>query len=420
MGVRTVITGMGVISPVGNTVQEVWDNLKNGRSGLGLLTHCNPDLFDTKVMGEVRNFEPKDYFEGKRARKMGRFTQFFCAAGVDAVRDAKLDNQNFYPSDRIAVIVGNGVGGFLEMEQNARLLESEGPQKVDPIVIPRMIINEASCNLAMLYGFNGPNLGVVTACSSSSDAVSQAFLQLQLGLVDVVVVGGAEASVTELSITAFAKLKAMSTGFSDAPEKASRPFDKRRDGFVMSEGSAVLVLETYENAKKRNAKIYGEILSTASTCDAYHLTAPREDGLYTSKAIRSAVERAGIPLEQIKYINAHGTSTQLNDLTETKAIRLAFGAHADRLKVSSTKSMTGHMLGAAGAIELIAIVKALENQFVPPTINQEEPDPACDLDYVPNRGEALSFDTALSISMGFGGHNTCIVVKSAPDQEGAS
>lgn len=411
MNKKIVVTGMGAITPLGHNVEDTWQNLRNGVSGIGPLTLCNPDLFSSKIAGEVKDFDPSPYFDKKQARKMARFTEFFCAAGVQAVRDAGLENQDFYPSDDIAVIIGNGVGGFEVMEEAARLLERKGPNGVPPLSIPKLIINEGASNLATLCGFNGPNFGVVTACASGTDAIGQAMMAITAGQIQAAVVGGSEAAITELGIAAFSKLQTLSSSYNDQPTKASRPFDKNRDGFVIAEGAAVLVIEEYESAVKRGAKIYAELAGYGMTCDAYHLTSPREDGQHTAKAIEKALKVAGLKPEDVGYLNAHGTSTAINDPTETLAIHRAFGEHAKKLKVSSTKSMTGHMIGAAGAIEIISCIKAIEDQFVPPTINMDEADPECDLDYIPNVGQKLDFKVAVSTSLGFGGHNGCLVVK---------
>ncbi len=411
MNSRIVITAMGAVSPIGHTWEETWQNMKNGVSGTRPLTRCNPQLFSSKVAAEVLDLDSSKYFDKKAIRKMARFTEFFCNAGAQAIEGAALVKQNFYPDDEIAVIIGNGVGGFEVMEEAARMLERKGPAGVPPLSIPKLIINEGSSTLATMYGFHGPNYGVVTACASGTDAIGQAMYAIKSGQIQAAVVGGAESALTELGIAAFTKLQTLSTGFNDRPHLASRPFDRDRDGFVMAEGAAVLILETLENARKRGAPIYAELLGYGITCDAYHLTAPKEDGSYTAKAIQKALKMAGVRPEEIDYVNAHGTSTPINDPTETRAIRLAFGPHADKLKVSSTKSMTGHMIGAAGAIELMACVSAIRDQFVPPTINLENPDPQCDLDFVPNKGQEHPVEIAISTSLGFGGHNGCLVVK---------
>lgn len=411
MNSRVVVTGMGAVSPIGHSLEETWDNMKKGVSGVGHLSLCNPDLFSCKVAAEVLNLDSSRYFDRKAARKMARFTEFFCNAGAQAVEDAELAGQSFYPDDEIAVIIGNGVGGFEVMEEAARMLERKGPPGVPPLSIPKLIINEGSSTLATMYGFHGPSYGVVTACASGTDAIGQAFFAVRSGQIQAAVVGGAESALTELGMAAFSKLQTLSTHFNDEPLRASRPFDRDRDGFVMGEGAAVLVLETLENAKKRGVKIYAELLGYGMTCDAYHLTSPKEDGSYTAKAIAKALRVAAVKPEEISYVNAHGTSTAINDPTETRALRLAFGAHADKLKVSSTKSMTGHMIGGAGAIELMACINAIRDEFVPPTINLDNQDPECDLDFVPNEGQELKFDTAISTSLGFGGHNGCLVVR---------
>lgn len=411
MNSRIVVSGVGAVSPLGHTWEASWQNMKQGVSGVRRMTRCDPDMFPAKVAAEVLGLDSSKYFDKKAIRKMARFTEFFCNAGAQAVEDAGLKGQNFYPQDEIAVIIGNGIGGFEVMEEAARMLERKGPKGVPPLSIPKLIINEGSSNLATMFDFHGPSYGVVTACASGTDAIGQALYALKLGQIQAAVVGGAESALTELGISAFTKLQTLSTHFNDEPERASRPFDKDRDGFVMGEGAAVLVLETLENAQKRGAKIYAELLGYGITCDAYHLTSPREDGSHTAKAIQKALKMADVQPEEVDYLNAHGTSTPINDPTETRAIRLAFGAHADKLKVSSTKSMTGHMIGAAGAIELLACIGSIRDQFVPPTINLETHDPECDLDYVPNRGQEHPVEVAVSTSLGFGGHNGVLVVR---------
>ena len=411
MNERVVITGMGAVSPLAHTWEETWQNMKNGVSGIRPLTRCNPDLFPSKVAGEVLDLDHSKYFDKKVSRKMARFTELFCYAGAQAIENAGLNQQNFYPSDEVAVIIGNGIGGFEVMEEASRLLERKGPSGVPPLSIPKLIINEGSSTLATMYGFHGPSYGVVTACASGTDAIGQALGSIKSGQIQAAVVGGAESALTELGIAAFVKLKTLSTGFNDEPSRASRPFDRDRDGFVMAEGAAVLVLETLKNALQRGAMIYAELLGYGITCDAYHLTSPREDGSCTAKAITKALKMANVCPEEVGYINAHGTSTLINDPTETRALRLAFGAYADKLKISSTKSMTGHMIGAAGAIELMACVGALRDQFVPPTINLDHPDPECDLDFVPHKGQSCKMEIAISTSLGFGGHNGCLVAR---------
>ncbi len=411
MSSRIVVTGMGAVSPLGYTWEDSWQSMKKGVSGIGRLTRCNAELFPAKVAAEINGLDSSKYFDKKAIRKMARFTEFFCNAGAQAIQAAGLQEQNFYPDDEVAVIIGNGIGGFEIMEESARMLERKGPAGIPPLAIPKLIINEGSSTLATMYGFHGPSYGVVTACASGTDAIGQGLYAIKSGQIQAALVGGAESALTELGIGSFVKLQTLSTHFNDTPQRASRPFDRDRDGFVMGEGAAVLVLETLENAQQRGATIYAELLGYGITCDAYHLTSPREDGLYTAKAIHKALKMGGVQPEEVDYVNAHGTSTPINDPTETRAIRLAFGGHADKLKVSSTKSMTGHMIGAAGAIELMACISAIRDQFVPPTINLENPDPECDLDFVPHQGQEHKVEVAISTSLGFGGHNSCLVVK---------
>jgi len=420
------VTGLGVISPVGNDVASFWTSLKEGRSGAGVITRFDASRTDARIAAEVKGFDPSLYMEKKDARKMANFTQFAVAAAVQAWRDANL-GEGFaapegspapklpYSPERVATLFGIGIGGIeVMMESHQKLLEA-GPGRMLPLTVPLMISNEGPANIAMRLGILGPAYTAVTACTSSTDAIGQALDLIRAGRCDAVVAGGAEAAITEFAIGGFCRLQALSTAFNDRPEKASRPFDKDRDGFLMGEGAAALVLEDWDKAKARGARIYAELAGYGATCDAYHLTAPDPEGTGGARAIALALEDAGLSPSDIAYYNAHGTSTQINDPTETLMVKKAFGEHAKRLAISSTKSMTGHMLGAAGAIEALACVKAIEEGFVPPTINLDHPDveAGCDLDYVPNVGRKLDVEATASASLGFGGHNGIIVFRRA-------
>jgi 3-oxoacyl-[acyl-carrier-protein] synthase II len=406
---KVVITGLGVISPIGIGKEQFTASLKNGVSGVDKITSFDVSEFDTKIAAEVKNFNPEDYIEKKKVRRMDRFCQFAVAAAKMAIEDAQLNLQN-ENLERIGVIIASGIGGISTIEKEMRVLIEKGPSRISPFLIPMQISNIAAGEIAIYYGFKGPNYAVTSACASSNHAIGDALRILRYGDADVIIVGGSEAAITPLGLGGFCAAKALSTR-NDEPKKASRPFDKNRDGFVMGEGAAVFVLETEEHAIKRNAKIYAELAGYAATDDAYHITAPREDGSTQALCMKLALKDAGISPQEVEYINAHGTSTPLNDKYETLAIKLTFGEYAYKIPISSTKSMTGHLLGAAGAVELAAILVCMENNFIHPTINYEEPDPDCDLDYVPNVAREKKFNIALSNSFGFGGHNAAIVVK---------
>jgi 3-oxoacyl-[acyl-carrier-protein] synthase II len=406
---RVVITGIGVISPVGTGKDEVWHNLINGNSGIGPVTRFDATDFTTKIAGEVKNFQPEDYLDKKEARRMDRFAQFAVAATKIAVDDAGL-NLEKTNKDRAGVVFGTGIGGTQTFETQHHILKEKGPSRVSPFFVPMMIGNMAAGQIALNIGFTGPNYTIVNACASSTNSIGEALKLIQRGDADVVVTGGAEAAVTPMSFAGFCAMKAMSTR-NDAPEEASRPFDLDRDGFVLSEGGGVLVLENLEHALKRGADIYAEVAGYGCTDDAHHITAPAPEGIGAAKAMRLAIADGGLLPEDINYINAHGTSTQLNDKYETTAIKTVFGEHAKRLAISSTKSMTGHLLGAAGAIEAITSTLAIKNNLVPPTINYKTFDSDCDLDYVPNTARKMEINAVLSNSLGFGGHNATILLK---------
>ncbi len=404
---RVVVTGMGVVSPVGTGLEAFWSALVAGRSGIGPITRFDASEFATRIAGEVRDFDPTRYLDKKEARRMDRFTQFAVAAAGMALEDAGLGTGGL-DRDRVAVILGCGIGGIETLEDQARVLVNRGPGRISPFFVPMMIPNMAAGQIAITFGFRGPNVTTVTACASGANAIGDAFKMIQRGQVDVAVTGGTEAPITPLSVAGFCAMKALSTRNGE-PERACRPFDAGRDGFVMSEGAAVLVLEGLSHARRRGARIYAEVLGYGSSCDAYHITAPDPEGAGAALAMAAALADAGLGPQDIDYINAHGTSTPLNDRLESLAIKQVFGSRAYRIPVSSTKSMIGHLLGAAGAIEAVATILTMVRGVIPPTINYEEPDPECDLDYVPNVARPARVDRALSNSLGFGGHNVTLV-----------
>jgi len=406
---RVVITGVGVISPVGNDAQTFWASLLAGKSGIGPVTHFDASEFPTRIAGEVKDFDPSAFMEKKDVKRTDRFVQFAIAATKMALEDARLKIEEQDP-ERIGVYIGSGIGGLATWEDQHRVLLEKGPRRVSPFLIPMMIANMAAGQVSIHFGLKGPNSAPITACATGTHAIGDAFKIIQRGEADVMVAGGTEATIRPLAFAGFCAAKAMSTR-NDEPEKASRPFDKDRDGFVMGEGAGVLILEELEHAKRRGAPIIAEVIGYGMSADAFHLTQPDPDGDGAKRAMLAAIRDAGIRPEEVDYINAHGTSTELNDKVETQAIKAAFGEHAYKLAISSTKSMTGHMLGAAGAVEAIATALALRDQILPPTINYETPDPACDLDYVPNEARRVPVRVALSNSFGFGGHNATIALK---------
>lgn len=409
MNKRVVITGMGAITPVGTGVEKFWENLISGVCGIDKISRFDPSEYNTQIAGEVNDFNATDFIDKKEARRMDRFTQFAVAATGMALKDAGLDLEK-EKRDRIGVIIGSGIGGMETLWQQAQTLINRGPKRISPFFVPMMIANMGAGQVAISYGLQGPNLTAVSACASSNNAVGDAFKLLQRGDADVMITGGSEAPITQLSVAGFCAMKAMSTR-NDEPQKASRPFDAERDGFIMGEGAGILVMETLEHAQARGARIYAEIVGYGSTCDAYHITAPDPEGEGAARAMQIALQDAGLRPEDVDYINAHGTSTPLNDKLETKAIKRVFGDHAKKMLVSSTKSMTGHLLGAAGAVEALVCVLSIINGVVPPTINYEVPDPECDLDYVPNKARKKEVKVAMSNSLGFGGHNVTTVFK---------
>lgn len=407
---RVVVTGLGAITSLGNDTQSFWLNLLAGKSGVSRITRFDTELFTCKIASEVKDFDPTRYMDAKEVRRSDPFTHYAMAAAKMAVEDSGLD-LNTADKNRIGVIIGSGIGGITTLENAYKKMIEGGPRKVSPFMIPSLIANMASGIVGIELGAMGPNFGIVSACSSASHAIGESLKILRLGGVDIMVAGGTEAAVTPLAFAGFCSARAMSTSFNDQPQLASRPFDSKRDGFIMGEGSGILVLETLEHARARGARIYCEIAGYAASSDAYHITSPHPEGSGLILCMQNALADADLKPEEIDYINAHGTSTIYNDKTETKAIRKIFGDHADKLLVSSTKSMTGHLLGAAGAIEAIATIKAIETGEVPPTINYEYPDPDCDLNYVPNVKVSAPIKVAMSNNMGFGGHNASILLR---------
>jgi 3-oxoacyl-[acyl-carrier-protein] synthase II len=405
---RVVVTGLGMITPLGSTVETTWKGILAGKSGIGPITRFDPTGLDTTIAGEVKDFDPLQYMDRKEMRRADRFAQLAVATASQALADSKLEiTADLAP--RAGVAFGSGIGGVNTIVENV-IAHWKDPKKVSAFMIPMMIIDMAAGEIAMKFGVKGPNMGHVSACASSGHAVGEATETIKRGQADVMLAGGSESGVIKIAIAAFNQARALSTR-NDAPEKASRPFDKDRDGFVFSEGGACVLLEELEHARARGAKIYGEVVGYGLTADAYHVTAPAEGGEGAVRAMRMAIDQAGLRPEDVGYVNAHGTSTQQNDSAETAAIKTVFGDHARTLAISSTKSMTGHTLGAAGAIEAIFCVLAMRDGLLPPTINQDTPDPDCDLDYVPNTARKKQVDVSLSNSMGFGGHNAALVFR---------
>jgi len=406
---RVVVTGLGVISPVGTGKDVFWANLCAGKSGVSRFTRFNVDDYPTRVAAEVRDFEPLDFIDKKDLRRMDRFGQFAVAAARMALADASLDTGTI-DAERAGVSIGSGIGGIITIEEQIKVLNEKGPRRVSPFFVPMLIANMASGYVSMEFGLKGPNTTLVTACASGTHSLGEAFRTIQRGDADVMVAGGSEAAFTPVAFAGFCAMRAMSTR-NDEPERASRPFDRDRDGFVMGEGAGVLVLESLEHAKRRGARIYAEICGYGLSGDAYHVTAPDPDGSGARRCMAMALQDAGLAPAALDYINAHGTSTDLNDRTETAAIKAVFGEHAYRLAISSTKSMTGHLLGAAGGVEAIATVLCLAMGIIPPTVNYENPDPECDLDYVPNQARTREVLVAMSNSFGFGGTNASLAFR---------
>ena len=406
---RVVVTGVGAITPIGNNCDEFWSSIKAGKCGIDKVTAFDAENFKCQIAGEVKDFEPSEYIDKKEARKMDRYTQFAVVAADEAVKNSGL-NMEEEDKWRIGVITGSGIGGMETLENQSQTLLEKGPGRVSPFFVPMMISNMAAAQIAIKYGARGANENVVAACASGTNAIGNAFNIIRRGDCDAIIAGGAEASITPLAFAGFCSMKAMSTN-NENPKEASRPFDAERDGFVMGEGAGFMVLEEYEHAKKRGANIICEIVGYGITNDAYHMTSPIPGGEGGAKAMEFAIKSAGIEPSAIEYINAHGTSTKYNDSFETQAIKTVLGEHAKNVCVSSTKSMTGHLLGAAGGIEAIVCALALKEGYVPATINYKTPDPECDLDIVPNTGRNMDIEYAMSNSLGFGGHNSSIVLK---------
>jgi 3-oxoacyl-[acyl-carrier-protein] synthase II len=411
MGKRVVITGLGVVSCVGNNVPSFWDSIVNGKCGIGPVTRFDASRYRTQIAGEVKNFDISAYMPEKEARRLDLFCHYAVAAADEASKMSGIprDLAGFNP-DRVGVVVGSGIGGLKILEEQSSILLSKGPEKISPLLIPMMIGDMASGCISMRYGAKGPNFGIVTACATACHSIGESYWIIKREDADVMICGGAEATIVQIGYAGFCSMRATSQRNSD-PQKASRPFDAERDGFVMSEGAGVIILEEYEHARKRGAEIIAELIGYGATADAYHITSPSPDGSGAAKAVKTALSHAGVNPEEVSYINAHGTSTPLNDKFETLAIKSVFGEYAKKVSISSTKGTTGHALGAAGGIEIIACALAIKNKVIPPTINYENPDPECDLNYTPNTAEEKEVKVAVNINLGFGGHNAAVVIK---------
>jgi 3-oxoacyl-[acyl-carrier-protein] synthase II len=409
---RVVVTGLGAVTPIGNTVEEYWNALLEGKSGAAPITHFDASKFDTKFGCEVKNFDPLEYIDRKTARRLDPYCQYALAAAAQAVRDAGIDKENMASGekDRTGVVFGSGMGGMnIYHEQTATYIK-DGPHRVSPFFVPMIIPNIAAGYIAMTYGFRGPNYCVVSACATGNNNIGDAYLLIKNGYVDAMLTGGSETGVTEMGLAGFNSMKAISTR-NDSPETASRPFDATRDGFVLGEGAGAIFIEELEHARKRGARIYAELAGIGFSADAHHITAPEPNGEGAKLAMRMLLQDARLQPEDVDYLNMHGTSTPLGDVGETKAVKAIFGEHAKKMNLSSTKSMTGHMLGAAGAAEAIATILAIVNDTVPPTTNFEHPDPECDLNYTFNKPQKRTVNVGMSNAFGFGGHNTTIVFK---------
>lgn len=406
---RVVVTGLGVISPLGIGLEQNWEALSNGRSGIGRITRFDTTDYPSKIAGEVKSFNPEDYIAKKEIKKMDTFLHYALAAGTMAVDNAALSitDEN---AERIGVLVGSGLGGLETIERYHTLLLNDGPKKISPFFVPMLIVNLAPGHISMHFGCKGPNSSVVTACATGNHSIGTAFHMIQRGDADGMIAGGVEATITPLAVGGFCAMKALSTR-NETPEQASRPFEKNRDGFIIAEGAGILVMEELETAKKRGAPIHAEIIGFACNADAYHITAPSPGGEGAARCMLLTLKDAGIPPEAISYINAHGTSTVANDRSETQAMKTVFKEHISTIAVSSTKSMTGHLLGAAGGVEAVFSILAIKHGVAPPTINYEEPDPECDLEYVPNVARELNITTVMSNSFGFGGTNATLIFK---------
>jgi 3-oxoacyl-[acyl-carrier-protein] synthase II len=408
MARRVVITGIGAVTALGLTARDTWRRLLAGESGAAAITHFDAAAMACRIAAEVKGFNPASVVAEHEVRKIDPFTQFGMSAGQEAMQDAGLASGGFDP-DRMGCMFGVGIGGLTDIEATKELLMERGPRRVSPFFIPKIMMNAVAGQLSMRWGLRGPNFVTASACASSNHALGLAFRAIKHGDADAMLAGGTEATITPLGISGFCALRAMSQR-NDAPTKASRPFDKGRDGFVMGEGAGAVVLEEYEHAKKRGARIYAEFKGFGMTADAYHITSPAPEGAGAARAMRLALTEANVSPENVQYVNAHGTSTEINDMLETQALKTVFGAHARKLAISSTKSMTGHLLGGAGAVEAVVTTLSIAEGKVHPTINQEEPDPECDLDYIPNVGRDLSVSNAISNSLGFGGHNAVVLL----------
>ena len=408
---KVVVTGIGALSPLGLDLKSTWEGLKNGKSGIGYVQSIEVEQYPCKIAGEVKDFDAKAFFSNpKDARRADRYAQLAVAASKMALEDSGLDPEKVQ-RDRVGVIVGSGIGGLSTLESQHRVYLSRGPGRVSPFVIPMMISNIASGMISMEYGFGGPNMSIATACATANNSVGEAWRMIKFGDADAFLCGGSEATILPMGLSGFSNMKALSCR-NDEPERASRPFDTGRDGFVMGEGAGVMMIEEYEHAKARGARIYGELAGYGVSADAHHLSAPSPDGSGPARAMKMAMDHAGVNPEEVDYLNAHGTSTPLGDIAETKAMKVAFGDYAkEGLMVSSTKSMTGHLLGAAGGVELAACLMALQDDVLPPTINLEDQDPECDLDYIPNVAREKKIKVAMSNGFGFGGHNATLLVR---------
>ena len=408
MKTRVVVTGMGAITPIGNDVESFWQGLKDKTVGIAPITYFDTTDYKCKLAAEVKGFNAKDYMDAKAARRMEAFSQFAVAASKEALEHSGIDMEKEDPY-RVGVCVGSGIGSLQAMEKDVKKLNEKGPSRVNPLLVPLMISNMAAGNVAIQFGLKGKCFNVVTACATGTHSIGEAFRSIQYGEADVMVAGGAEASITPIGIAGFTSLTALNT--TEDASRASIPFDEDRNGFVMGEGAGVVVLESLEHAKARGANILAEVVGYGATCDAFHITSPAEDGSGAARAMENAIKDAGMAAEDIDYVNAHGTSTHHNDLFETKAIRLALGDHAEKVKINSTKSMIGHLLGAAGGVEFITCVKSIQDGFVHATVGLEKPGEGCDLDYTMGDGVSMNVDVAISNSLGFGGHNASLIVK---------
>jgi 3-oxoacyl-[acyl-carrier-protein] synthase II len=408
-GIRTVVTGMGVITPLGCDLEKLWQCLLDGKSGIARITRFDVSDYSSKIAAEVKDFDSEKFFDKKELRRLDLVEQYAIGASQLAIDDSGLDIESVDPY-RAGVIIASGIGGISTFEKQHQVLLKNGPSRVSPFFIPMMIIDMCAGLVAIRFKFKGPNYGIVSACSSSSHAILEGYRIIQRGEADIVITGGAESTITPTSLAGFCSARALSTR-NDEPERSSRPFDRDRDGFVMGEGAGIVILESLESAQARGAKIYAEIIGAGMTCDAHHMTAPIPDGSGAMMAMSNAIKDAGVKPEEIEYINSHGTATILGDPAETKAIKAVFGDRAYKIPINSTKSMVGHLLGAGGAVELIASIKSLQTGLVHPTINLDNPDPECDLDYVPHHAREVTFDTFISNSFGFGGHNVTLVAR---------